>query len=37
MAAMDLGMSERLKPIHAQVAKMVREEIMPASVGLMTT
>ena len=31
MAAMDLGMSERLKPIHAQVAKMVREEIMPAS------
>ena len=32
MAARDLGMSERLKPIHAQVAKMVREEIMPASV-----
>ncbi len=29
MSAMDLGMSERLKPIHAQVAKMVREEILP--------
>ena len=27
--AMNLGMTERLKPIHEQVAKMVREEIMP--------
>ena len=26
---MALGMSERLKPIHAQVAAMVRDEIMP--------
>jgi acyl-CoA dehydrogenase len=26
---MDLGMTERLKPIHAEVARMVREEIMP--------
>ncbi len=29
MAAMDLGMPERLKPIHERVARMVREEIMP--------
>ncbi len=27
--AMALGMSERLKPIHAQVAAMVRDEILP--------
>jgi acyl-CoA dehydrogenase len=27
--AMNLGMSERLKPIHEKVAKMVREEIAP--------
>ena len=26
---MDLGMTERLKPIHAEVARMVREEIIP--------
>ncbi|MEO3384765.1 acyl-CoA dehydrogenase family protein [Mesorhizobium sp. CAU 1741] len=26
---MNLGMTERLKPIHEKVAKMVREEIMP--------
>jgi acyl-CoA dehydrogenase len=29
MAEMNLGMSERLKPIHAQVAAMVRDEIAP--------
>jgi acyl-CoA dehydrogenase len=29
MTAMDLGMTERLKPIHAEVARMVREEIKP--------
>ena len=28
-AAMDLGMSERLKPIHEAVARMVRDEIIP--------
>ena len=27
--AMALGMTERLKPIHAQVAAMVRDEIVP--------
>ncbi|MVA95871.1 acyl-CoA dehydrogenase [Nitratireductor sp. CAU 1489] len=29
MSIMDLGMTERLKPIHDKVARMVREEIMP--------
>ncbi|CAM5375307.1 acyl-CoA dehydrogenase family protein [Mycolicibacterium aubagnense] len=29
MADMNLGMTERLKPIHAQVAAMVRDEVMP--------
>jgi acyl-CoA dehydrogenase len=29
MTAMDLGMSERVKPLHARVAAMVRDEIMP--------
>lgn len=29
MAEMNLGMTERLKPIQEQVARMVREEIMP--------
>jgi len=29
MTVMDLGMSERVKPLHARVAEMVREEIMP--------
>ncbi|MES0021621.1 MULTISPECIES: acyl-CoA dehydrogenase family protein [unclassified Mesorhizobium] len=29
MADMNLGMTERLKPIHARVAAMVRDEIMP--------
>lgn len=29
MTHMDLGMTERLKPIHDKVARMVREEIMP--------
>lgn len=29
MTAMDLGMSERVRPIHAQVAAMIREEVMP--------
>ncbi len=29
MSGMDLGMTERLTPIHAQVAAMVRDEIMP--------
>ena len=29
MADMSLGMTERLKPIHARVAAMVRDEIMP--------
>ena len=29
MSDMNLGMSERLKPIHEKVARMVREEIMP--------
>ena len=28
-AAMDLGMTERLKPIHEKVARMVRDEIIP--------
>jgi acyl-CoA dehydrogenase len=27
--AMDLGMTERLKPIHEQVARMIRDEIKP--------
>jgi acyl-CoA dehydrogenase len=29
MADMNLGMTERLKPIHEQVARMVRDEIIP--------
>jgi len=29
MPAMDLGMSERLKPIHERVARMVRDEVRP--------
>ncbi|MBO6718686.1 MAG: acyl-CoA dehydrogenase family protein [Rhizobiaceae bacterium] len=29
MSAMDLGMTERLKPLHEKVATMVREEVMP--------
>ena len=29
MTAMDLGMTEKLKPLHARVAQMVREEIIP--------
>ncbi|WP_054312841.1 acyl-CoA dehydrogenase family protein [Mesorhizobium sp. 1M-11] len=29
MADMNLGMTERLKPIHAQVAAMVRDEVIP--------
>jgi acyl-CoA dehydrogenase len=29
MADMNLGMTERLKPIHAQVAAMVRDEVTP--------
>ncbi|MBN9236518.1 MULTISPECIES: acyl-CoA dehydrogenase family protein [Phyllobacteriaceae] len=29
MADMNLGMTEKLKPIHAQVAAMVRDEVMP--------
>jgi acyl-CoA dehydrogenase len=29
MNAMNLGMTERLKPIHDKVARMVREEILP--------
>ncbi|TWG94835.1 acyl-CoA dehydrogenase [Mesorhizobium sp. J18] len=29
MTEMNLGMTERLKPIHEKVARMVREEIMP--------
>ena len=29
MSAMDLGMTERLKPIHEKVANMVRDEIIP--------
>jgi acyl-CoA dehydrogenase len=29
MSGMDLGMTERLKPIHAKVAAMVRDEIVP--------
>jgi acyl-CoA dehydrogenase len=29
MSAMDLGMSERLKPLHEKVATMVRDEIVP--------
>src|SRR5690606_20870983 len=28
-ADMNLGMTERLKPLHEKVAKMVREEILP--------
>ncbi|TJW10114.1 MAG: acyl-CoA dehydrogenase [Mesorhizobium sp.] len=31
MADMNLGMTERLKPIHARVAAMVRDEITPLS------
>ena len=30
-AEMNLGMSERLKPLHARIAEMVRDEITPAS------
>ncbi len=29
MTGMDLGMTERLKPIHERVSRMVRDEIMP--------
>jgi acyl-CoA dehydrogenase len=29
MSEMNLGMTERLKPIHAKVAAMIRDEIMP--------
>ncbi|MCV0393934.1 MAG: acyl-CoA dehydrogenase family protein [Rhizobiaceae bacterium] len=29
MSSMDLGMTERLKPLHEKVARMVRDEIMP--------
>ncbi|MET0576745.1 MAG: acyl-CoA dehydrogenase family protein [Mesorhizobium sp.] len=29
MTEMDLGMTERLKPIHERVSRMVREEILP--------
>ena len=29
MSDMALGMTERLKPIHERVARMVRDEIMP--------
>ena len=29
MTEMNLGMTERLKPIHERVAAMVRDEIMP--------
>lgn len=29
MTVMDLGMSERVKPLHARVAEMVREEVIP--------
>ena len=29
MTDMNLGMTERLKPIHAKVAQMVRDEIIP--------
>ncbi|MEQ9180001.1 MAG: acyl-CoA dehydrogenase family protein, partial [Nitratireductor sp.] len=29
MSTMELGMTERLKPIHDKVARMVREEIVP--------
>jgi len=29
MSVMDLGMSERVRPLHEQVARMVREEIIP--------
>ena len=29
MTGMNLGMTERLKPIHERVERMVREEIMP--------
>ena len=29
MSAMDLGMTERLKPLHEKVATMVRDEIVP--------
>jgi acyl-CoA dehydrogenase len=29
--SMDLGMTDRLKPIHEQVAQMVRDEVTPAS------
>ncbi|UUP16905.1 acyl-CoA dehydrogenase family protein [Nitratireductor thuwali] len=30
MDGMNLGMSDRLKPVHEQVVRMVRDEIMPA-------
>ncbi|MEL6211874.1 MAG: acyl-CoA dehydrogenase, partial [Pseudomonadota bacterium] len=30
-AELALGMSDRLKPLHARVAEMVRDEITPAS------
>ncbi|MGE0500741.1 MAG: acyl-CoA dehydrogenase family protein [Rhizobiaceae bacterium] len=29
MSSMDLGMSEKVRPLHQRVAEMVREEIMP--------
>ncbi len=29
MTAMDLGMTEKVKPLHARVAQMVRDEILP--------
>jgi hypothetical protein len=29
MSDMNLGMTDRLRPIHERVAKMVREEIIP--------
>ena len=29
MTAMDLGMTEKVKPLHARVSQMVRDEIMP--------
>ncbi len=30
MTAMALGMTERLRPIHAAVTAMIHDEIMPA-------
>ena len=35
MTDMNFGMTERLKPIHARVAAMVREEIMPLDKELL--